>query len=440
MLLRHGWNVSTSSTSGWLCDHRGVVLSGLLERLRSRFGDRRHATFATADTSLEDLCLALVSSRGEASGVTLASVITDRYRSLELPSRLDLLSWLNGSLAPDPIALASAAQAYLDEPSDAHLIDLSRAAEAPRQEFLRRLNQAPGATSAIVAMRADLLSSGRQRTDLLPLDVDMVHLLTSWFNRGFLEMGSVTWSTPADILERIIAYEAVHEITDWEDLRRRLLPDDRRCFAFFHPVMPDEPLVFVEVALTRGTPRSIADVLSADQEFTDPNDADTAVFYSISNCQPGLSRVSFGNLLLKQVVRDLERELPNVENFVTLSPVPGFAEWVANSAGAEGPITSSPSSTDIRQLALRYFLSARRADGTPLDSVARFHLRNGAALDDLIPDANPSERGRAESLGLMVSYRYDRSRIEDRHEQYIEDHSVTLSEPLISEARSLGLI
>ena len=282
MLLRHGWNVSTSSTSGWLCDHRGVVLSGLLERLRSRFGDRRHATFATADTSLEDLCLALVSSRGEASGVTLASVITDRYRSLELPSRLDFLFWLNGSLAPDPIALASAAQAYLDEPSDAHLIDLSRAAEAPRQEFLRRLNQAPGATSAIVAMRADLLSSGRQRTDLLPLDVDMVHLLTSWFNRGFLEMGSVTWSTPADILERIIAYEAVHEITDWEDLRRRLLPDDRRCFAFFHPVMPDEPLVFVEVALTRGTPRSIADVLSADQEFTDPNDADTAVFYSRS--------------------------------------------------------------------------------------------------------------------------------------------------------------
>ena len=440
MSLRDGWNGSTSSPSGVLCDDESVVLSGLIERLRSRLGDRRHATLATADTSLEELCLALVSSRGEASGITLASVIIDRYRLLDPVSRREFLTWLNGSLAPDASTLAEAARAYIDDPTDAHVIALSSAAEAPRQEFLRRLNQAPGATSAIVAMRADLLASGRHQGDLRPLDADMVHLLTSWFNRGFLEMGSVTWSTPADILERIIAYEAVHEITDWEDLRRRLLPEDRRCFAFFHPVMPGEPLVFVEVALARGTPQSIVDVLAADRESTDPAAANTAVFYSISNCQPGLSGVSFGNLLLKQVVRDLERELPNVENFVTLSPVPGFAAWVARDSDAAGSAGAQRSTSDIRRLALRYFLSAKRDDGAPVDSVARFHLRNGAALDDLIPDANPSERGQSESLGLMVSYRYDRSHIEDRHEQYTEDYSVTLSDALVSEARSLGLI
>lgn len=440
MSPRDGWNGSTSSPPGLLCDHKPVVLSGLIERLRSRLGDRRHATVATADTSLEELCLALVSSRGEASGITLASVIIDRYRSLDSVSRLEFLTWLNGSLAPDASALTEAARAYLDDPTDAHVIALSGAAEAPRQEFLRRLNQAPEATSAIVAMRADLLASGRHRGDLRPLDVDMVHLLTSWFNRGFLEMGSVTWSTPADILERIIAYEAVHEITDWEDLRRRLLPEDRRCFAFFHPVMPGEPLVFVEVALARGTPRSIVDVLAADRESTDPAAADTAIFYSISNCQPGLSGVSFGNLLLKQVVRDLERELPNVENFVTLSPVPGFAAWVARDSETSDSAGAEWSTSDVRRLGLQYFLSAKRNDGAPVDSVARFHLRNGAALDDLIPDANPSERGQKESLGLMVSYRYDRSRIEDRHEQYTEDYSVTLSDALVSEARSLGLI
>ena len=437
-------NVPASPSYNEFCDHQSVVLSGLVERLRSRFGDRRHAAVATADASLEELCLALVSSRGEASGVTLASVIVERYRALDRTSRLEFLTWLNGSFAPDASSLAAAARAYLDDPSDARVVDLSKAVEAPRQEFLRRLNQAPGATSAIVAMRADLLASGRHRGDLRPLDVDLVHLLTSWFNRGFLEMASVTWSTPADILERIIAYEAVHEIADWEDLRRRLLPEDRRCFAFFHPVMPDEPLVFVEVALARDAPRSIAEVLAADRESTDPAAADTAVFYSISNCQPGLSGVSFGNLLLKQVVRDLERELPGIKNFVTLSPVPGFAGWVAGEtapADASAEPRSSPrSSDDIRRLGLRYFLSARRADGAPLDAVARFHLRNGAALDDLIPGANPSERGHSESLGLMVSYRYDRSRIEDRHEQYLEDHSVTLSDSLAAEARTLGLL
>ena len=189
-----------------------------------------------------------------------------------------------------------------------------------------------------------------------------------------------------------------------------------------------------------GIGRKTAEVLAADRESTDPAAADTAVFYSISNCQPGLSGVSFGNLLLKQVVRDLERELPGIKNFVTLSPVPGFAEWVARDSETSGLAGVERSTSDIRRLGLQYFLSAKRDDGTPVDSVARFHLRNGAELDDLIPDANPSERGQSESLGLMVSYRYDRSRIEDRHEQYTEDHSVTLSDSLAAEARTLGLL
>ena len=203
--------------------------------------------------------------------------------------------------------------------------------------------------------------------------------------------------------------------------------------------MPGEPLVFVEVALTGATPRSIAEVLAPGRAATDARDATTAVFYSISNCQPGLSGVSFGNLLLKQVVRDLERELPGIDNFVTLSPVPGFAGWVAGETAPADAPAEPRSSDDIRRLGLRYFVTAKRADGAPLDSVARFHLRNGAALDALMPGANPSARGVAESLGLMVSYRYDRTHIEDRHEQYTEDHTVTLSDPLLDEARSLGI-
>ncbi|NBV03340.1 MAG: decarboxylase, partial [Acidimicrobiia bacterium] len=250
------WNVSASFGHCPSCDDGRVVLAGLVHRLRSRFGDRRHAEAVTGGASLQELSSALASSRGEASGVALASAIIERYRDLDDASRLEYLSWLNESLAPDARRLEAAARAYLDDPSDGRIIELSHAVEAPRQEFLRRLNQAPGATSAIVAMRADLLASGRHRHDLRSLDTDLVHLLTSWFNRGFLEMRSITWSTPADILERIIAYEAVHEIADWDDLRRRLLPEDRRCFAFFHPVMPGEPLVFVEVALTGATPRS----------------------------------------------------------------------------------------------------------------------------------------------------------------------------------------
>lgn len=433
------WNVSASFGHCPSCDDGRVVLAGLVHRLRSRFGDRRHAEAVTGGASLQELSSALASSRGEASGVALASAIIERYRDLDDASRLDYLSWLNESLAPDARRLEAAARAYLDDPSDGRIIELSHAVEAPRQEFLRRLNQAPGATSAIVAMRADLLASGRHRHDLRSLDTDLVHLLTSWFNRGFLEMRSITWSTPADILERIIAYEAVHEIADWDDLRRRLLPEDRRCFAFFHPVMPGEPLVFVEVALTGATPRSIAEVLAPGRAATDARDATTAVFYSISNCQPGLSGVSFGNLLLKQVVRDLERELPGIDNFVTLSPVPGFAGWVAGETAPADAPAEPRSSDDIRRLGLRYFVTAKRADGAPLDSVARFHLRNGAALDALMPGANPSARGVAESLGLMVSYRYDRTHIEDRHEQYTEDHTVTLSDPLSDEARSLGI-
>lgn len=414
-----------------------MVLVGLVDRLRSKFGDRRHTASVTSRASLEELSVALSSSKGEASGVALASAIIDRYQTLDDRSKIEYLSWLCQSLAPDPQRLDAATRAYLHDPSETNIIELSRAVEAPRQEFLRRLNQAPGATSVIVGMRSDLLATGRQRGDLQGLDADLVHLLTSWFNRGFLEMRSITWSAPADILERIIAYEAVHEIADWDELRRRLLPEDRRCFAFFHPVMPGEPLVFVEVALTSGTPRSISEILSSGRDTKDPLDANTATFYSISNCQPGLSGVSFGNFLLKQVVKDLQREFPGINNFVTLSPVPGFANWVANETDVSVKEIHTWPEEQLRQLSLRYFLHARRADGSPLDPVARFHLRNGAALDAIMPAANPSERSESESFGLMVSYRYDAKHIEDRHEHYIADHTVALSEALLNEAKQI---
>ena len=281
----------------------------------------------------------------------------------------------------------------------------------------------PGATHLLVRMRADLLRLGRGEEALMALDLDFRHLFASWFNRGFLVLRPINWESPAAILEKIIAYEAVHAIDSWDDLRRRLQPADRRCFAFFHPAMPDEPLIFVEVALTQGVASSVQALLAEDRRVRPADQADTANFYSISNCQAGLAGISFGNSLIKQVAADLSQVLPGLKTFVTLSPMPGFRRWLAD----QGLDRDDMTETQLRQLGAHYLTRAKRGDGQPLDPVARFHLGNGALVHALNAGADTSPKGLKQSHGLMVNYLYDLARVSQNHERFASAQEVAMS-------------
>ena len=397
-----------------------------------------------------ELAKALVSGRGEASGVAIAGELLARYRALSVEERRAFFRFLVEHMSPDPDVIAKAAQSYVAAPGDASLRALQGAVESPRQEFFRRLNLAPGATAEIVAMRRDLLRQPKSDVPLSALDVDLMHLFYSWFNRGFLVLRRIDWQTPAAILEKIIAYEAVHEIQGWDDLRRRLEPRDRRCFAFFHPSLVDEPLIFVEVALVSETPGSIQAVLRPEHAAGAAAAPTTAVFYSISNCQEGLRGISFGNFLIKQVVEELAKELPSLTTFVTLSPVPHFARWLdrqmadGSSAVVEasdrqalkslrdpGWLETEDEGAALRpalmSLAAHYFLRAKSADGRPVDPVARFHLGNGARLERINWLGDVSEKGLREAHGLMVNYRYDLKEIERNHEAFENEGEVVAS-------------
>ena len=405
---------------------------------------------ADREDDIAELATALVSNRGEASGVVIARELLRRYRALDMKARIEFLRFLARTMQPDPAMVAAAARAFLSGENTGSMVALQRAVESPRLEFFRRLNLAPGATAQIVAMRRDLLEA--RDPSLRVVDSDLQHLLMSWFNRGFLVLRRIDWQTPATILDKIIAYEAVHEIQGWDDLRRRLDPADRRCFAFFHPSLIDEPLIFVEVALTEDIPESISSVLKeAPKDDDDVEKPTTAVFYSISNCQEGLRGISFGNFLIKQVVEDLVKEQPSLKTFVTLSPVPNFAEWVRKALADRSSadlvsdaererleILSDAHWTEssrvaealkpvLLRLAAHYFLVAKTADGRPVDPVARFHLGNGARLERINWLGDTSAKGLAEAHGLMVNYRYEIRDIEKNHEAYANDGTVAAS-------------
>ncbi|WP_380053102.1 malonyl-CoA decarboxylase [Falsihalocynthiibacter sp. SS001] len=379
-------------------------LSDLLTTLLAR----RPFTRKVEDSrSIITLCEALLSERTENSGLQQAAATLAHYQALEPDEKLNFFKYLNEELDVDPIAISDAAKAYAEDRSVDNYRMLGRAAEARRQNLFRRLNQAPGATSELVQMRSDLLRCAKSDPELKRLDLDLSQLLKSWFNRGFLVLRQITWDSPASILEKIIEYEAVHEIHNWDDLRRRLAPEDRRCFAFFHPSMPDDPLIFVEVALTKGIPGSIQSVLSEERDELSEDEADTAVFYSISNCQTGLAGISFGNSLIKQVVQDLSRDVPNLKTFVTLSPIPGLRKW----AEAEGHALDTDDAETLTRHAATYLLDAKAPNGKPLDPVARFHLGNGAIVHKPHPNADTSDNGAKQSYGAMVNYLYDLGKI-----------------------------
>ena len=369
---------------------------------------------------IDDLCQALLSSRGDVSGMSLAQLILDRYADLDDD---DKLAWFlllaNDMDVPAEVAIA-AIKAYQDAPSAKNYEAMTAAVEPARLQLIRRLNQTHDATAKLVAMREDLIRFLPEHSDLGKLNVDFKHLFASWFNRGFLVLRPINWSSPAHILEKIITYESVHEIENWDDLRRRLQPEDRRCFAFFHPAMPDEPLIFVEVALTKGTPNSIQNVLLENRDAMAAEKADTAAFYSISNCQAGLAGISFGNSLIKTVVQHLLRELPQIQNFVTLSPIPGLVKWLRETGNFDADATA-----EIHmQLSAYYLLNAKHHNGQPRDPVARFHLNNGALVGAVHANADKSKNGMAQSCGVMVNYRYDLSRISENHEAFANQQTV----------------
>ncbi len=424
------------------------LLTSIADRGRNLLGLPAGDEAARRTGGAAQLCEALLSGRGEASGTALAREVLQNYAALDQAGKLSFFSALADQFGPDRAKLGQAVEAWAKEPSDERSAAIHYASEPRRQEVFRRLNRAPGGTAALVDMREDLLKLLRANPALKIVDRDFVHLLNSWFNRGFLVLRRIDWSSPAVVLEKIIRYEAVHQIHDWNDLRRRIDPPDRRCYAFFHPALVDEPLIFVEVALSADMPGAVQPLLAEERTPTALAKATTATFYSISNCQQGLAGVSFGNFLIKQVVEELRRELPGVSTFVTLSPVPGFLKWLRDNAqllpdndrtvldGLDDPLW--PQDEDfaarakalLEPLAAYYFLEARTPGNRPVDPVARFHLGNGARLEriDWLGDTSP--KGLSESAGLMVNYLYDLDQIERNHEAFANTGEVVASGPV----------
>lgn len=429
--------------------------TSLLNELFGKLVDRGRGLLPRARTDEHDADLVslgemLLSRRGEAAGVAISERLLGKYRASSDEAKTTFHLALAKQFGTDLERVKQVAKEFLSDSKEETAQALHAAAEPRRQELFRRLNLAEGGIAMLVRMREQLLAHQKEYKELKIVDADLFHLFNSWFNRGFLVVRPIDWRTPANVLEKIIRYEAVHEIGGWDELRRRTEPPDRRCFAFFHPALVDDPLIFVEVALTREIPSSITQVLAPNRELVPPTEASTAVFYSISNCQVGLKGVSFGNYLIKQVAEELRRDLPSVTRFVTLSPVPGFARWLdkeretgelrspafrhretlkllddaacfedsAKVASLRGPLLSA---------AAHFFLRARGPDGRPLDPVARFHLGNGARLERLNMAGDLSPSGIRQSKGLMVNYLYDLSRVDQNHDAFVTKGEVIAS-------------
>jgi len=405
-------------------------------------------------------CHALLSERGEVSEAALAREALAAYRELPDSGRVLFFDLLASEFGADRSALLAAMDRYRDQPTPQNLIALQRATEPPRQEMFRRLNTAPGATGVLVAMRSHLLQGLKAHPAWQAIDADLSHLFTSWFNRGFLALQRIDWRTSALVLEKLARYEAVHAVSGWRDLHRRL-EADRRCFAFFHPALPYEPLIFIEVALTKGISNKVQPLLDQASPVSDPLEADTAIFYSITNCQDGLRGIHFGNLLIKQVAQQLGQEFPRLRNFATLSPVPGFRAWLGTIgkelAAVEGGRALAETIDRIddkdwrknEPLAQRleaalvplcaYYLIHARHNGDALDPVARFHLGNGASLERINWLADTSRRGMQHSAGLMVNYLYRLEEVEENHEIYVKEQRVAASRQVTKLARDCPL-
>ena len=453
------------------------------ERLRSTVADRGRELLglsASARDSDEELLQKLLAGRGEASAIAIAREILDRFARKEAQEKESFFMLLEHAFGPQPDLIEPAVTRYLQTRDQMDFVALADAVEPPRQELFRRLNMAPHGTKALVEMRADLLLALRTQPSLRAVDADLRHLLSSWFNRGFLNLERIDWTSPAQVLEKLINYESVHEIRGWDDLRRRL-EKDRRCFAFFHPALPGEPVIFVEVALTDGMSDDVAPLLDIQSPVTDPFAATSAVFYSINNTLVGLRGISFGNFLIKQVLEELKRELPKLKQFVTLSPIPRMSQAIQDILQGRAveeldkdkllamlsdllpeiekiteetePATALATFLQrvsvlpqdetrpiLERLVLIYLTQAKYKDSV-YDSVAAFHLANGAILKRINPFANVTEYGLRASYGCMVNYLYDPEQVEANHEQFVNSGVITMSKTLSREAQRIaGLV
>ena len=404
--------------------------------------------------ALLGICRALLAESGEYASTALTHDALAAYEALDEQGREMFFDALARDYSPAPEDVIRAATAYQQDPSPARLGELQSIVEPARQELFRRLNMVKGGTAALVGMRKTLLKGLRSHKHWQVIDDDLRHLLRSWFNRGFIQLERIDWHTSAMVLEKLIEYEAVHAIRGWWDLRRRL-EGDRRCFAFFHPQLPNEPIIFIEVALTRGMSAQVQPLIDKGSPVGSPLEADCAMFYSITNCQEGLRGISFGNLLIKQVAEELKREFPHLRRFATLSPIPGFRGWLerARINGEHAPLLTRlgdaawhvgevPESLQklLLQLCAYYLLNVKQ-DEEPLDPVARFHLGNGAALERLNWMGDTSETGIARSAGLMANYVYWLADVERNHEAYFREHEIVASpaiERLAKECPPLG--
>ena len=390
--------------------------------------------FGTLHKDINKALESVMSSSGEVSSLVYAEHLLTLIETLDENDLVVFLKQLSENYDIDPETLSKASKEYSANKTQQNLQKISQSSEPQWVELFRRLNTTPNGTVRLVRLREKIRSLVKSNPDIAFFDSSLLSLFKSWFNPSFLVLEKIDWSTPANILEKIIEYEAVHEINSWDDLRARLAPEDRRCFAFFHPLIPDEPLIFVEVALCNEIPKSINEVIKIDRDVIEYKDINAAVFYSISNCQDGLSGISFGNFLIKKVAHKLKQELDDLNRFVTLSPVPGFVRWLKTKS-----LENNLDDNTLMTQALIYLTESEREDNLPNDPVAKFHLGNGAILEQINLNADESAKGIAQSKGLMVNYLYNLELLEKNHELFFKTKNVQESDGIKSLKKKLQI-
>ena len=405
------------------------IMSGTLKN--NLFGGE---DFGVLHKDINKALESVMTSSGEVSSLVYAEHLLTLIEQLNDDDLVIFLKKLAENYDIDPSALSEASKEYAADKTQANLEKVSTASEPDWVELFRRLNTTPNGTVRLVRLRERIRGLVKDNAEIAFFNSSLLSLFKSWFNPSFLVLEKIDWSTPANILEKIIEYEAVHEINSWDDLRARLAPDDRRCFAFFHPLIPDEPLIFVEVALCSKMPESISEIIKIDREITEYKDINTAVFYSISNCQDGLAGISFGNFLIKKVAHKLKQELDDLSKFVTLSPMPSFVKWLEKKSMYEDMDEDS-----LMTQAILYLTESEREDNSPNDPVAKFHLGNGAILEKINLNADLSEKGLMQSKGLMVNYLYNLELLEKNHELFFKTKNVQQSDGIKSLKKKLQI-
>ena len=407
------------------------ILSSVMKGTR-RLNRLRSKSFGKLHKNINKAVDSVMSTTGEVSSLVYSEHLLNLIEKLDDKSLYKFLNHLLSNYDIDTKKLTKDVKNYSSEKNDKNLQKIRISSEPQWIELFRRLNSTSNGTYRLVKLREKIRAMNKP--ELKAFDSGLLKLFKYWFNPSFLVLEKIDWETPANILEKIIEYEAVHQINSWDDLRARLAPADRQCFAFFHPLIPNDPLIFVEVALTTGLPESIQNIIKLEREEIDIEDANTAIFYSISNCHNGLLGISFGNFLIKKVASNLKRELPDLNQFMTLSPLPGFMKWMEEYSPISFERCSEKNCGDeeLMKNAVKYLTKSERNDGMPNDPVSRFHIGNGASLEKINLNADTSEKGMMQSFGVMANYLYDLKVVEENHENFFKNKAVPVSNKIDS--------